>query len=572
MSLSRRIFILAGATLLPVIGIQAYNEFDVRRAREKEVRASVVLEAERLADGQQRLFDGIRNVLRALTELHEVRTFDGPACTALFTAIRPTYEGIEALAAAGADGNVFCTSDRNPVRGALPPIPDRFYFRQAMVTGEFTIGHYAYGRQTQTHVLHLSLAFRNQAGEPAGIVFVSLSLDWLASKLNGPNWNQDHAFSLVDFQGTILVRQPDHSRYVGKPFPKDLWSAALAANAPGNYEVPSPLDGVTRIVGFVPPSVGPGGLYVGVGTSRSAAFGKLNETTWRAVAGVVLGALLAICLAGLFGRQLIQKPVAELVDLARRWRAGDLQARSGMRGPTEFGQLGEAFDALAEDLSRAMQHKDVLLREMSHRVMNSLQTISALFSLQSRSVRDPEAKQKFDQAVVRINSIALVYRQMQTTDGVETVDFAAFVRELCKDLQSSVMLNDGQCVVEADPVLLGPNQAMPLALIVNELVTNAVKHGGGPEAGVTVKLGRSSEGCRLAVRNLGTLPAGYRPESTRGFGMRMVISMVAQLEGRLEAASMAGETEFAVTFQPKVPQPMELRVIEGRQQGPSIPT
>jgi two-component sensor histidine kinase len=156
---------------------------------------------------------------------------------------------------------------------------------------------------------------------------------------------------------------------------------------------------------------------------------------------------------------------------------------------------------------------------------------------------------------------------MQTAGGVETVDFAAFIRELCDDLQRSMMLADHHCAVEADPILLGPDQAMPLALVVNELVTNAVKHGGGPDASVTIKLGRSSEGCRLAVRNRGTLPAGYRPENSRGFGMRMVISMVEQLNGRLEAASMAGETEFAVSFGPKHQQPTLLTLVADRGRG-----
>jgi hypothetical protein len=109
---------------------------------------------------------------------------DAAACTSLFTAIRPSYEGVEALAAAGPDGDVFCTSDRKEVRDPLPPIRDRYYFRQAMA-----------------------------------VVFVSLGLDWLAAKLDRDEGNQDQAFSLVDFQGTILVRQPYHSRFVGKSFP-----------------------------------------------------------------------------------------------------------------------------------------------------------------------------------------------------------------------------------------------------------------------------------------------------------------------------------------------------------------
>src|SRR5690349_15587083 len=128
MSLSKRLFLLGGVTLLPVIATQAYNEFDLRRARENEIRASVVAQAEHLASTQQRLFEGIRNVLTALTELNEIRALDAAACTSLFTAIRPSYEGFEALAAARSDGNVFCTSDRQEPGGPLPPIPDRYYF------------------------------------------------------------------------------------------------------------------------------------------------------------------------------------------------------------------------------------------------------------------------------------------------------------------------------------------------------------------------------------------------------------------------------------------------------------
>jgi two-component sensor histidine kinase len=125
------------------------------------------------------------------------------------------------------------------------------------------------------------------------------------------------------------------------------------------------------------------------------------------------------------------------------------------------------------------------------------------------------------------------------------------------------MLPEGSPIsVEADPILLSPTQAMPLALVVNELVTNAIKHG-GPEPSITVKLGRSSDGCRLAVRNRGDLPANYKPDATRGFGMRMVRTTVSQLNGHLEAASMAGETEFAVTFQPSIPQPTVFTVVEG---------
>jgi two-component sensor histidine kinase len=163
--------------------------------------------------------------------------------------------------------------------------------------------------------------------------------------------------------------------------------------------------------------------------------------------------------------------------------------------------------------------------------------------------------------------VALAYRRLHAAHGVEVVDFSALLHELCADLQSSMLPEGAPILVDADPILLSPEQAMPLALVVNELVTNAIKYG-GDEPAITVRLGRSSEGCRLAVRNRGSLPPGYDPGTTKGFGMRMVRSTVTQLGGRFEAASMGDETEFAVTFKPTVTQPA-LRVIEGGKAEPA---
>jgi two-component sensor histidine kinase len=81
---------------------------------------------------------------------------------------------------------------------------------------------------------------------------------------------------------------------------------------------------------------------------------------------------------------------------------------------------------------------------------------------------------------------------------------------------------------------------------------------------VTVKLGRSTGGCRLAVRNGGTLPPNYDPAKGTGFGMQMVSRIVDQLNGKLEASSMGGETEFAISFTPAEPQPTILTVVGQR--------
>jgi two-component sensor histidine kinase len=132
-----------------------------------------------------------------------------------------------------------------------------------------------------------------------------------------------------------------------------------------------------------------------------------------------------------------------------------------------------------------------------------------------------------------------------SAQGVEAVDFSTLLGELRADRQASMLPEGAPVAVEADPIPLGAEQAMPLAPGFDELVTDAIEHG-GEEPAITVRLGRSSDGCRLALRD---------PGATRGFGMRMVRSTVAQLGGRFVAASMGDETEFAAAFQPTGARP-----------------
>jgi two-component sensor histidine kinase len=176
--------------------------------------------------------------------------------------------------------------------------------------------------------------------------------------------------------------------------------------------------------------------------------------------------------------------------------------------------------------------------------------MSALFSLQARNLRDPEARAQFSEAVGRINSMALAYRRMHSTEELEAVEFASYLRELCAAISNSLM-QDHACQVEADTILLEPQQASSLVLIANELVTNAIKHG-TKNSPVNVTFERTEDRCCLTVRSFGLLPADN--DAGSGFGMQMVTILVNQLDGRLDVSARNGQIEFAVTFSPTVPQ------------------
>ncbi len=565
MVITRRLFVLVGAALLPALVIQGYSQYDLHRARDNEVRREVVRQAWRLASEQQHIIDNVRDVLRTVVTLRPIREQNADECRARLNQLRSNFDGYASILVSRADGSTLCASDTEAARAGWPQMHDVPFFEQAMRTGEFTVGNYRFSQRLNRAILPLAMPYQNPAGERAGVVAVALDLGWVSKRLSTLQWRPQQAFAIVDRDGLFLVRPPDHERYVGKPFPRDIWDKVRTAADPGDYEVPSPVDDVTRIVGFIPPALGPGGFYIGVGESSSEAFGYLNDVMWRSAALLFVGLALALLLAWIFGDRLIRQPINGLVAATQRWRAGDLTARSGLHGESELGQLGASFDAMAAELQGALEYKDTLLRELSHRVMNSLQTLSSLFTLQARTLRDPEARGQLNQAVQRLHSVALAYRRLHLANGRDVVDFAGFLEELSKDFNRSVM-GGGQCTMEADPLLLSPDQAMPLALIVNELVTNAIKHG-TPNTPVMVKLGRSSAGVRVAVRNRGTLPIGYEPAAAPGFGMRMVLGMLKQLDGRLEASCMADEVEFAVTFKASLAQPAQLKVVDGREAG-----
>ncbi|HEV7275041.1 MAG TPA: histidine kinase dimerization/phosphoacceptor domain -containing protein [Devosiaceae bacterium] len=552
MSLRRRLFLLGGLTLLPVIGLLAYDQIDLRQNRERELHATATDLARDLAQELQRIIEGGHNVLFALAQMPEIRGGDGVACSNIVSRLLPSYEGFLTIAATRPDGSVFCAADKAGSGGPYPSPVDRYYYQQAVRTGAFTVGRFVRGRVSQTPGVHMAIPYAGLDESHGGVIFASISLDWLAEKMQRASWSEDRAISIVDSGGTILVRQPKHAEFVGQPFPPELWERVRAATVPGVFDAVSPFDGVDRIVGFVPPAAGPGGLYVGVGLGREAAFAPLNLASLRAIVGVALAAALSAILAHFAGKRLLQRPLEDLLRVTHRWRKGDFDVRAPESSRTEFGQLGAAFNSLAGELQQAMRHKDDLLRELSHRVMNSLMSISGVIRLQARKTSSQEAAEQLVQAANRVNSLALVYRQMHVSDGIEMVEISTFLHELCADIGKSLLGPEGACYVDAEKTHLSPRQASLLAIITNELMTNAVKHGGGATAKLHVRFDSDAQHSILAVRNSGRLPPGFDPATAEGFGVAMVSRLAGELGGQLQASEQQGEIEFSVRF-PHIP-------------------
>ncbi|BAZ24021.1 sensory box histidine kinase [Kalymmatonema gypsitolerans NIES-4073] len=196
---------------------------------------------------------------------------------------------------------------------------------------------------------------------------------------------------------------------------------------------------------------------------------------------------------------------------------------------------------LAEERLRAsLQEKEVLLAEIHHRVKNNLYVICSLLELQMDRLSDLQAKAALEDSCNRVNSMALVHENIYRANDFSGIDFADYVQQLAGDLlanyeslASKVMLN-----FEGDPVFLSLDQAIPCGLLLNELMTNALKHGfpEGSSGHIYILLATLADGwIELKVGNDGDrLPPDFDLKQNASMGLRLVMMFVEQLTGSLE--------------------------------------
>jgi two-component system, sensor histidine kinase PdtaS len=208
-----------------------------------------------------------------------------------------------------------------------------------------------------------------------------------------------------------------------------------------------------------------------------------------------------------------------------------------------FGRLGNALVAAgdkADSLERSDQSKSLLLRELVHGVANNFATVTALMSLKSASVADTKAKLALVEAIEQVNVMARVHRRLRAYDQLASLDSRAFIHELCDDLEGMVGGRPLQIERDADSCSLCMHQAVSLGLVLNELVTNAVKHAfpNGRAGRISVRFEAHNDGFRLLVEDDGvgfgcSAPSGVNS----GQGEELVRGLAHELGGDFRIVS-----------------------------------
>lgn len=207
-----------------------------------------------------------------------------------------------------------------------------------------------------------------------------------------------------------------------------------------------------------------------------------------------------------------------------------------------------------EQIQRSLREKEVLLREIHHRVKNNLQVISSILSLEQSFVANAEDAERFENCRIRVHSIAFIHDQLYRSDDLAKVRAAAYIEELLNHI-GRLRAEDNRSirfVAEIEEIELDLNHAIPIGLIVTELVTNGLKHAfpDGRSGSLTVRLRRipGADRIELAVSDTGAgLPPDFQERRADTLGLSLVEALARQLGGTLETSSEGGAS-FTVRF------------------------
>ena len=215
---------------------------------------------------------------------------------------------------------------------------------------------------------------------------------------------------------------------------------------------------------------------------------------------------------------------------------------------------GVAFDITeskrAEEIVKSsLREKELLLKEIHHRVKNNLQITSSLLRLQAAKIADAAVRQLLRESQDRIRSMALVHEMLYRSQDLARVDFPQYVRELVPQLFRSY--NAGGRVryrIELDEIVFGVDLAVPCGLIINELVANALKHAfpGDRRGEICVRMSLEQDRYWLSVEDDGVgFPAGLDFRQTETLGLQLVRTLIEQIGGRLQQKAVHG-TAFVI--------------------------
>ncbi|NPD67387.1 sensor histidine kinase [Lichenicola cladoniae] len=532
-SVSTRLVALIMLSVLPLAALAsllAWHNYETTRDASLS-RAGVVAEALTIQSAQQ--IADTERMLRALS--HQPGLQDPLQCTELLRLAKVLKTApLISLRLMNTDGAVVCGEPVTSVvhrDTARPAVKSEAPVRDTITLRPVLHGYDGHGRA----LLRLSLDAMGPAG--AGILVAEMPLGWARAEVDDAGlW---HSLMGPAGETEAWLIGSDGSRV---PLCRDCgWSMGRRGVVSKAYDAGSYLK--RNMIGDI-------SLLITTVPSKQESLARATFL-WRVLAIVsLLAAGMAAVAMG--ANILIVAPLRAITHSVTEWRrAGAYDPRHTRLTPIELRQLSRAFtqatrtlNAHEERLEKAEAKQELLIKEIHHRVKNNLQIIASLLNLQANRIRQPEAKAEFASARDRVRALATLHRYLYSEGEMHTLNMRSFLLELCGQLFQAIGEKEGRRIrldIEAPEIVMSTDQAVPLALVVTEAVSNAIKYAfpGGRSGVVSVRLAEETTGiATLVIEDDGVgIPAG-RAETEAGIrdglGIQLIRGFARQLGATLE--------------------------------------
>jgi two-component sensor histidine kinase len=529
LSLRGRLLVLTFVAFAPAVALLAWTEFQLRQARETEIRQLALRYGQLASLELVRIVGGIDSLLKATAHVPAVAAREPGACRAYLAAVVTDAPQLRAVTVLDGAARPQCASTaivpslsaRNRALLAAPTTPGQ---------GSLIVGVYQDGGQTggaaAAALLPLLMPMRDADGRSAGTMVAYLDLAWLGARIKERTLGTGNSLTIADRDGIIIAREPFPKRFIGTRIPS-AFDYIVHGDAPGTLPVISQ-DGTRRMLGYYPVNTPPVGIYLSAGISEPEAFRDIDATRRRNLAAMLVAGVATFALAWTIGQRFIQRPVQRLLASIEAWRRDDMAVRTGMRANSgELEAVGEAFDGLIDELARrqtAREHaeaqRNLLMEELRHRVKNTLTVVQAIAVQSLRGGGDlSDARASF---TARLQALADAH-DILIANSWEAAELTDVLVRTLRPFQEATR---DRFAMSGPGLLLQPAAALSLGLAVHELATNAVKYGALAQDGGQVRIAWHTEGqgadsrFYLHWRERGGPPVAA-PART-GFGSRLI--------------------------------------------------
>jgi two-component sensor histidine kinase len=548
MSLRFRLSVLVAAAVAPSLALIGYNSYTWKDFLESDAGDEALASAQLVSAEFTQLLEGSRRLMSAMMK-HPAVPDREEECTAYFKSVIADLVIYREAAFIDRDAKFHCSTIPIP---ATLDVRDRVYFREPLETGQFTVGTLTTGRVTGETSLHVSMPYRSADNRANGVMVLILNPDKIAQEFEIRHWPQQHRLTVFDRTGSVVLRIPRQQGIAPSARDQSIFARARDASA-GTFLVTQE-PGNDEIVGFVPLKEVPEGMVVAVSIDRDVALARLRSISWNSFIVGLIAIILAVIATWLAAHVLIRRPVLAMVETAHRREAGDTSAHfPKLNSASELGVLSTALAAMSEKVDRLLEQKEFLLRELQHRVMNSLNILSSLLVLQSKHASEPAVRDQLARAQERILAMGAVYRHLYSADIAARVEFGELLTMICRESERAYVGAARPTIsCETDVIEVSGTQAASLAVLAHELITNALKHAypEGEAGPIFVRLKRGADGIvELSVADRGQgIPAGVTHDRPSSLGFKVIMATVRQFNARLEIRRLDSGTEIVIRF------------------------